>query len=223
MANDPDQSVFARFFRRVPKQARSRALVDSILQALEEHGSQDPSLEQLRVESLAERAGVGIGSLYEYFSSKDSLLGALVGRATKKNFDELMAHASGLEGDLEAAVRQMSARVTEQYLARPRGTRLLMTAIAKLDLWDVVVAERDRFSEGLVGLALARSPHLDRERLAATMRLLPDSVMGVLSGELTRHDRPDLRRTSELVADVAWGVVLARHPTAKTAASAAQS
>lgn len=62
--------------RRRPKQARSRATVDTILEAaaeiLTEHGPQGATTNR-----IAERAGVSVGTLYQYFSSKKALFMAL--------------------------------------------------------------------------------------------------------------------------------------------------
>lgn len=62
--------------RRVPRQARSRALVEAILEAtarvLTERGYAGTN-----TNLVAERAGVSVGSVYQYFPNKDSLITAL--------------------------------------------------------------------------------------------------------------------------------------------------
>jgi AcrR family transcriptional regulator len=62
--------------RKMPRQARSRALVEAILEAaarvLVERGYAGTN-----TNLVAERAGVSIGSLYQYFPNKDSLIVAL--------------------------------------------------------------------------------------------------------------------------------------------------
>lgn len=68
----PDQSGR----RRVPKQARSRELVDRVLVAagevFAERGYADTN-----TNVIAERAGVSVGSLYQFFADKDEILAAL--------------------------------------------------------------------------------------------------------------------------------------------------
>lgn len=63
--------------RKTPRQARSASSVEAILQAtvqvLLQHGR--PRLTTTRV---AERAGVSVGTLYQYFPNKSSLLQALL-------------------------------------------------------------------------------------------------------------------------------------------------
>ena len=62
--------------RKVPSQRRSRSTVDSIKQAtlllIEEMGFAD-----LGTAHIAERAGVSIGSLYQYFPNREAILMAL--------------------------------------------------------------------------------------------------------------------------------------------------
>src|SRR6185436_18174466 len=63
--------------RKRPRQARSRATVDSVLEAtarvLVKHG-----FDGLTTNLVAETAGVSIGSLYQYFPNKVVLVGALI-------------------------------------------------------------------------------------------------------------------------------------------------
>jgi AcrR family transcriptional regulator len=65
-----DRSAFQR---RSPKQARSRATWDAIVEAaaqiLERHGA-----DGLTTNDVAERAGVSIGTLYQYFPDKQAIL-----------------------------------------------------------------------------------------------------------------------------------------------------
>jgi AcrR family transcriptional regulator len=63
--------------RKLPQQERSRIAVEAILEAttriLTEEG-----YEKANTNRIAERAGVSIGSLYQYFPNKDSLMTALM-------------------------------------------------------------------------------------------------------------------------------------------------
>ncbi len=62
--------------RRMPKQERSRRLVDAIVEAarlvLAENGA-----DALTTVNVAQRAGVSVGSLYQYFAGRDALLFAI--------------------------------------------------------------------------------------------------------------------------------------------------
>jgi AcrR family transcriptional regulator len=74
--------------RREPKQDRSRARVDAIIAALVELvGERVPS--ELTTSDVAERAGVPIGSLYEYFEDLPAIVDAAVARMLDRH-DELL-------------------------------------------------------------------------------------------------------------------------------------
>jgi len=59
--------------RRTPRQARSQATVDSILEAAVQV-LQRGGAARFNTNAVAERAGVSIGTLYQYFADKDAIL-----------------------------------------------------------------------------------------------------------------------------------------------------
>jgi len=69
--------------RKTPKQKRSREMVERLLEAtaatLAERGLDDTTTNH-----IAERAGVSIGSLYQYFPDKEAILEALMERVSEK-------------------------------------------------------------------------------------------------------------------------------------------
>jgi AcrR family transcriptional regulator len=72
--------------RKQPRQARSRATVEAVLaagaQVLIEHG-----YEKATTARIAERAGVSVGSLYQYYPNKEALVAALI----ERHADEIVA------------------------------------------------------------------------------------------------------------------------------------
>lgn len=82
--------------RRIPRQSRSRALVEAILEAtarvLTEHGYAGTN-----TNLVAERAGVSVGSVYQYFPNKDSLITALHERHAVEMHAAMEAVLAGTE------------------------------------------------------------------------------------------------------------------------------
>jgi len=113
--------------RKRPSQARSRATVDAILEAAARIFA-DRGYAAATTNHIAARAGVSVGSLYEYFPNKDALLVALV--------DRHIAEAAALLGDvaeraltpatgLDAAVAAMVQSMIELHAQQPRLHRVL--------------------------------------------------------------------------------------------------
>lgn len=108
--------------RKSPRQKRSEQMVADMLEAaaqvLERHG-----LEGFTTNAVAQRAGVGIGSLYQYFPSKAALVAALMRR------EEDIFHAAAAKGrDMAKGAEGLSAVIlacVRQQLERPELARLL--------------------------------------------------------------------------------------------------
>lgn len=120
--------------RKLPRQRRSRATVEAILdaaaEALVRHGFNGAT-----TSVIAQRAGVSVGTLYQYFPNREAVGGALILRAMER---------------VLADMRRAFAECLEQRLAAQAGTEhLLLTAL------DVLVAERAVF--GRLG---PEAPHL---------------------------------------------------------------
>lgn len=115
--------------RRIPRQARAEETVSAILEAaaqvLEAGG-----LAAFTTNAVAERAGVSIGTLYQYFADKQALLRALAERELRRT---LTAVASALRGDPQAPgeqrVRAMVRALVNAFSGRQRARRAVIEAI----------------------------------------------------------------------------------------------
>jgi AcrR family transcriptional regulator len=103
-----------RPLRRAPSQRRSRERVERILTAatalIEETGS-----DALRMSEVAVRAGVSIGSLYQYFPDKAAIVHALAERYNAKGRACIEAELG--EAADETELRAALSRLTDEYYA----------------------------------------------------------------------------------------------------------
>jgi AcrR family transcriptional regulator len=112
--------------RRRPSQRRSRATVEAILDAaarvFERHGYAAGTTNR-----IAERAGVSIGSVYEYFPNKDAILAALAERELGREREALLAVFTGAPASepLAALLGRFVRAVVELHAARPTLHRML--------------------------------------------------------------------------------------------------
>ncbi len=108
--------------RKAPKQARSletvRVIVEAAARILEEHGHDGFS-----TNAVAERAGVSIGSLYQYFPRKEALIGALIVRETSRLIDD--AEAAMAQSTGTAALSALILAAVAHQFRRPTLARLL--------------------------------------------------------------------------------------------------
>jgi AcrR family transcriptional regulator len=108
--------------RKAPRQSRSAHTVDALLEAaalvLEEGG-----LEGFNTNAVAQRAGASIGTLYQYFPSKDALTLALLQR--EEGQYRVAAAAAAQLPDWREAMHGFIDVSARQQLARPHLAFLL--------------------------------------------------------------------------------------------------
>lgn len=115
--------------RRMPVQSRAKATCDAILTAaarvLEDHG--DAAFTTNRV---ADRAGVSIGSLYQYYPNKESILVALAERAERDlPSRETLNQASRMEqvSPLRLGIRNYIGLLPDSPIARSHALEAVVS------------------------------------------------------------------------------------------------
>jgi AcrR family transcriptional regulator len=76
-----------------PKQERSKGTVEAILEAVTQIMDKDGPM-ALTTNKIAEKAGVSVGSLYQYFKNKESIFEAILLRMTEENLESLEKNLS---------------------------------------------------------------------------------------------------------------------------------
>ena len=111
--------------RKAPGQARSQETVEVILDAsariLESDG-----LRGFNTNAIAAKAGVSIGSLYQYFPNKDSIVLALIG-SFERAFQDTVVKAveEGKGKRLDSRLRLVVRALVSAHYYRPRLNRVL--------------------------------------------------------------------------------------------------
>ncbi len=140
-AKSPRRRAQALAPRKKPLQERAAQtvaiLVEAAARVLETAG-----LEGFNTNAVAERAGVSVGSLYQYFPSKDGLMVALMRREDGRFFDEAVeALQQGDDG--RAAMSRYIDVAVRQQLARPRLARLLDIEEGRPELQRALKGSKD--------------------------------------------------------------------------------
>jgi AcrR family transcriptional regulator len=186
--------------RKTPRQARSRATVDAILEAvayiLERHGYTG-----LTTNRVAERAGVNIASLYQFFPNKASLITELQRRhveASRAAAAEAIAATSdrNISGVIAALVRSGLA----SHAVNPTLHRVFAEELPGRWMRDVVALAPDPIQPQLEAwLRELGRPSIDAERVAWMLRAMLRAVI---------HDaimeRPQDLRSGRLVKELEY-------------------
>ena len=98
--------------RKLPRQARARATFDAIVDACGQVLATGP-YEALTTNCISERAGVSIGTLYEYFPNRESIVAALAANSCARlvrRMEQAILETAGM-GQLEGAEHLLMAGV----------------------------------------------------------------------------------------------------------------
>jgi AcrR family transcriptional regulator len=139
--------------QRPPKQARARATIDTVLEAtariLVEAGYQ-----RLTTNHVARRAGVSVGSIYQYFGSKEELVAALVERHVERLVAVIMGElAKVVDLPFEEGARRIIRALIAAQRINPDLHRALLEQIPRVGKLERV-RQLDRDFEALLHGAL---------------------------------------------------------------------
>ncbi|SDY85057.1 TetR/AcrR family transcriptional regulator [Citreimonas salinaria] len=151
--------------RKTPRQARSRATCDAILEAaariLERQGD-----EALTTNLVAEVAGVSIGSLYQYYPTKEAIMAELVRAMRQQMHDDMAAAARAAAGSgLEQEVDALVAATLRHHLRNPSLAHALEVAEERLPLDAETAALKQGMAKVVVG-TLERNGIVDAPAIA---------------------------------------------------------
>ena len=118
--------------RKQASQERSRATVDALIEATARILVSD-GFDKASTNRIAEKAGVSVGSLYQYFPGKEALVAAV----SRRHSQETMRVVRGTLADvatqpIEPAVRSVVAAAIEAHLIDPKLHRVLSEQIPRM-------------------------------------------------------------------------------------------
>ena len=187
--------------RKAPRQARSAATVEAIhiaaIQVLLADG-----VTRLTTTRVAERAGVSVGTMYQYFRHKEALLFALVRQKLEAIAAAMEEAAARLAGNSLAAI---SDGLVQAWLDAKTddivGSRAIYGIAAEFDIVDMTRTETKRLERAVEGLlasacdAVVERPNAVAFALLAVMggavrtvleRSAQDAELDILRAELPR-------------------------------------
>lgn len=125
--------------RKPPQQSRSRVTVSVILDAAVRIMDQEGA-DAATTTRIAEVAGVSVGTLYQYFGNRDSILDALQDREFERATEFMLRVLSEKSGTPQQIARRVIEGLLELYAACPALHRLLVVEGLRVTPTDHVKA-----------------------------------------------------------------------------------
>lgn len=179
-----------------------KAILEAAARILEMKG-----FEGYTTNAVADRAGVSIGSLYQYFPNKDAITKALIQRETSA----LLVEVEALDkADLRQGILQLIRAAVAHQLRRPALARLLDFEEARLPLTKEVHHVRDSISAALEKMLINHdvTPHSNIATIAQDVVAI---VKGMIDAAGERGERDSVALESR-VARAVFGYLEASSP-----------
>ena len=167
--------------RRKPTQARARATMDMIFEAtariIERNG-----IAALNTNRIAERAGISIGSLYEYFPNKDAILIAMARQRLAEDERLVRQALAGPDADQDVSLaRRAIHALVALHEHRPKVRRAIMA----VHLAHGFGSEHARPVQEIAELIVQRNTRLLGDKTAAVLDhaslfVITRAVIGVI-------------------------------------------
>ena len=148
--------------KKRPKQARSRASFDAVLDAAARLLAQ-AGYEDLTTNRIAEQAGVGIGTLYDFFPNKEAIVAELTRRLMVRvvdNMEQAFAEANRMKDPWRALQHMVTVAVGSMVEERD-VFRVLLRQVPFVPQLPVMVSSREAMVALSQRVRVAAGPALD--------------------------------------------------------------
>lgn len=175
----------AESHRKEPRQSRARATVAAILEATAQVLVAE-GYARLNTTKVAIRAGVSVGTLYQYFADKDTLVRKLFERHTETVMGAMRDAAQATAGhDLETRIRAALESLLRAKAAEGPLGAVLLTTVFELDGGHAAMSQGLAVSRQLLASVLAEHRHeMDIENVSLAASTMVHAVDGVISAWL---------------------------------------
>ncbi len=200
--------------RKLPTQERAQRTIETIFEAtaqiVEEEGEA-----ALSTNKVARKAGFSVGTLYQYFPTKESILLAMISHERRRVMNEMQAmlqRAVQEKADCKQVLRERIRALIQAFGAGSRMKRAMIRLAWRMDHHDnVTQAMRESADHIAVALSQLQDPSL-RPATPAMMFVATRAVMGAIrSASLEESPLLGTQDFEDELVRLAWGLM--RAPT----------
>ncbi|MCB0390847.1 MAG: TetR/AcrR family transcriptional regulator [Bdellovibrionales bacterium] len=175
--------------RKLPKQARSKSMVENILEATIRilDTSAEPNV---TTTSIASRAGISVGSLYQYFPNKHSIVAALIHWHSKDSIEKLIKVLNSQNPKtLEQVVNILVRYAVEYHLDRKFIYRYMNKFLISLNCEHHVAEARNRAVDIINQYCRDKEIAIHHQDRRQAIYLSTIAVMGLIDYTIIFDDR----------------------------------
>lgn len=176
--------------RKKPTQARASATIGAIVEAAAQILQKDGE-DALTTAKIAERAGVSIGSVYQYFPNKEAILLALIRKERETIAAEVARRIAEIEPkNGETMVRGVIATLVASFRPRRRRRKLVaLMAALSVDRDDSGLELRERVG-ALIVSASRRYPDMASRPLSEiSAYVIVRAVLGAIRSAVVENSK----------------------------------
>jgi AcrR family transcriptional regulator len=166
--------------RKLPKQNRSKAIVEAIYEAtvriLPKIGNAG-----ITTKKIADLAGISIGSLYQYFPNKESILTSVMDSVMNAELKKFETKVQEIDGrSMDDATSAMVDFALELFLTEKLKVREIFLKAPELGQLPQLFRMRQKVVERVAEEMKKHYPHQDQAEYIRVSFVAVNSVMGVI-------------------------------------------
>jgi AcrR family transcriptional regulator len=186
--------------RKLPQQDRSRVTVEAILEATT-HILTEEGYEKANTNRIADRAGISIGSLYQYFPNKESLIAALMEQHSNEIVELVEIKLQLLfNAPLEVAISELVKAVIAAHTINPRLHQVLNEEIPLSARLQQMQKADERIGKMLRAYLSRCQEHIHPQNMDITIFILSRTVESLCHAAVIEH--PDFVSNSHFEQEV---------------------
>jgi AcrR family transcriptional regulator len=187
--------------RKLPQQDRSRLMVEAILEATT-HILTEEGYDKANTNRIAERAGISIGSLYQYFPNKESLIAALIEQHSDEIAQLIESKLKALsDAPLEIAIPALIKAVIAAHAINPCLHQVLSEEIPRSERSQQVQKADEHIGELLRAYLARWNDRIRPQNLEMTVFILKRTIESLCHSAVI--EKPDFVNNHQFEQEVA--------------------
>jgi AcrR family transcriptional regulator len=178
--------------RKEASQGRSKETVNLIIEAAT-HIIETSETDELNTNNIAKKAGVSIGSLYQYFPSKESILCLIIEKELSRNLNNIREKINAIPADvkIEDFIEELLEIILNLF-QKKRKLRLFLFTRLPRGLMPKIHEIEDEFQETIFQKLKGYELKFSDEELRLKTFIIVHSAVGIIHATLGRNRKVEM-------------------------------